>query len=312
LVLGLGAGAQSAFAWDVSNCITLTPPTATNQLPQQSSHTVTATVTTTYDPVGHPNITDQSNPDYWDHRNQAVYWFANEFYAGQSELPYPDICSGPGASSLVPAVGRTVNFAVTSGPNAGKTGSGVTDNNGQVTFTWSSVAAGTDVVTATDATNTTSVELIDSSGEAYTTAMATNTCGNNYADVSNCPTANKTWLPPIITPPVTGAGVPDATMTVAKRCQTRKFKISSAYSGGTVTKIVLQVDGKTKKTLKVNGSSNSGAKKFTVDSGKYAAGTHKIKLTTYFSNGSKVVKNGKFKRCAVRTTARRISPNFTG
>ena len=55
-----------------------------------------------------------------------------------------------------------------------------------------------------------------------------------------------------------------------------------------------------------------GAKTFTINSGKYAAGTHTIKLITTFSNGTKVVKTGKFKRCAIRTTSRRISPNFTG
>ena len=50
-------------------------------------------------------------------------------------------------------VGRTVNFRITAGPNKGKTGSGVTDANGQASFTYQSDAnapdaAGTDEITA--------------------------------------------------------------------------------------------------------------------------------------------------------------------
>jgi len=42
----------------------------------------------------------------------------------------------------------TVSFAVTSGPNAGQTGSAVTDNTGQASFTYTDTAPGTDLVVA--------------------------------------------------------------------------------------------------------------------------------------------------------------------
>ena len=47
-----------------------------------------------------------------------------------------------------PLSGATVNFAVTSGPNTGLTGSGVTDANGNATFTYSSAVEGTDTLQA--------------------------------------------------------------------------------------------------------------------------------------------------------------------
>jgi hypothetical protein len=47
-----------------------------------------------------------------------------------------------------PVVGRTVEFDVTSGPNAGASGSGVTDASGNVSFSYIGGAAGTDTVVA--------------------------------------------------------------------------------------------------------------------------------------------------------------------
>jgi len=50
--------------------------------------------------------------------------------------------------SGTPLAGATVTFTVTSGPNAGKTGTGVTDSTGTATFTYSSAVAGTDTWSA--------------------------------------------------------------------------------------------------------------------------------------------------------------------
>ena len=47
-----------------------------------------------------------------------------------------------------PIAGRNVDFEILSGPNAGLTGSEVTDGSGNAKFTWSSTTAGTDVVVA--------------------------------------------------------------------------------------------------------------------------------------------------------------------
>jgi Bacterial Ig-like domain (group 1) len=52
-------------------------------------------------------------------------------------------------STSAPVVGKTVTFTVESGPNAGKTGTGVTDASGQATFTYSDTGgAGTDSISA--------------------------------------------------------------------------------------------------------------------------------------------------------------------
>jgi hypothetical protein len=58
-----------------------------------------------------------------------------------------------------PVVGRTVEFEVISGPNAGLTGTAVTDANGQATFSYSSLLTGTDVIVA---------RFDDSQGQAQT------------------------------------------------------------------------------------------------------------------------------------------------
>jgi hypothetical protein len=46
----------------------------------------------------------------------------------------------------------TVNFAVTSGPDAGQTGSAVTDNTGRASFTYTNTGQGTDIVVASVST----------------------------------------------------------------------------------------------------------------------------------------------------------------
>jgi hypothetical protein len=56
----------------------------------------------------------------------------------------------PDGTGCVPEAGVTVTFTVDSGPNAGATGTGVTDANGQATFTWTDAGGpGMDTVSAT-------------------------------------------------------------------------------------------------------------------------------------------------------------------
>lgn len=291
----MATAAQSAFA--SFSCITLTPATATNQLPQQSSHTVTATVRTTYDPVGHPN--NQTHSDY------ATWWLWYDFYAadypGQDKSDvykslYPQICNTPGAPTLPLQTNAPVTFSIPSGPNASTPTKTVnTDANGEATFTWFGSNAGTDTVQA-------------SVPHFYDPAN-----NSSFGDPANV-TAIKNWLPPITPPtpdtPVTAAGVPSAVVTVPKTCQKRKFYISSSSAGGSVKKIVLKIDGKTAKVSRT--AATASGKKFLINTGAYSSGTHKIALTTYFTNGAKVIKTGKFKLCSVRTSQRRVSPQFTG
>jgi uncharacterized repeat protein (TIGR01451 family) len=77
-----------------------------------------------------------------------------------------------------PVSGRNVSFSVDSGPNAGKTGSGTTDANGQATFTYTDTGgAGTDTISAS---------FVDSLGTTQK-ATATKTwtaVGRHGADVS--------------------------------------------------------------------------------------------------------------------------------
>lgn len=67
-------------------------------------------------------------------------------------------------NNSVPLVGVTVAFSVQSGPNAGKTGTGVTDSNGNATFTYADTGGvGTDTLVAT---------FIDSHGASHTSNTA--------------------------------------------------------------------------------------------------------------------------------------------
>jgi hypothetical protein len=75
-----------------------------------------------------------------------------------------------------PVVGTTATFTVIAGPNTGVTGTGMTNGNGEATFTYTSTLAGTDVIHAT---------YVDSLGRTETSntvektweAARTATCG---------------------------------------------------------------------------------------------------------------------------------------
>lgn len=67
-------------------------------------------------------------------------------------------------SAGTPVVGATVTFSIISGPNAGTTGTGVTNASGQTTFTYSSSVEGTDFIKAT---------FIDSTGKTQTSDTVT-------------------------------------------------------------------------------------------------------------------------------------------
>jgi hypothetical protein len=73
-------------------------------------------------------------------------------------LAPPTQTNAPGGTATVdahvqdntgnPVAGATVTFTVTAGPNTGKTGTGVTDINGNASFSYSSTVTGTDTVSA--------------------------------------------------------------------------------------------------------------------------------------------------------------------
>jgi hypothetical protein len=74
-----------------------------------------------------------------------------------------------------PVQGVTVTFTVNSGPNAGLSGTGVTDVNGHATFTYSSSLTGTDTFTAS---------FIDALGAKQTSNEATKTWVANNGDTT--------------------------------------------------------------------------------------------------------------------------------
>lgn len=318
LSAAVAQNASASFA-----CIDLNPPTADNQLPEQSTHTVTATVRTTYSATkqaaGAPGPTNPANLA----AAYGIWWPWVDYYstlpqfAGQDPrsivdgLPlyyktYPDVCDRFG-ETLDLLKDAPVTFSIVSGPNSGGAPVTVnTDANGQATFTWASTTPGTDTVQA----DVPRRHIVDGyySGTPVDPAETTILTGDPAIA-----TAVKNWIPPQtppVNPPVTGAGTPSATLVTPGVCQKRNFYITASTTGGTVKKIVLKIDGKTAKVVRT--VKTSSGRKFLINTGKYGPGTHKINLTTYFTNGSRVVKTGRFKLCKVRTSQRRISPNFTG
>jgi hypothetical protein len=78
------------------------------------------------------------------------------------------------SGQTVPVPGVTVTFLVTSGPNSGTTGTGVSDAQGQTTFTYTGTTVGNDVIEATATVN----------------------------GVLKTATAQKEWVRPISLPPI--------------------------------------------------------------------------------------------------------------
>lgn len=277
-LLVLGVFATSASAHQNDPCrLTLTPETADN--PLNTSHTVTATVTR----KGGFFNGDVSQP------GSFAYSCANSVNGGGE-----------------PLAGVTVNFVILTGPNAGQTGSAVTDANGKATFTWIGATPGTDTVQAS-----LTYSYTDGDCEQYQQPTAfNNECEEITKTDTLTTTAVKNWIPPQ-TPPVIQQAAPKTTLALAKHCQSKKFRIRSGYQGLAATKAVLVIDGKTVKTVTIN-TGKPGSTTFTVDSGKYKSGRHSIKVITTFADGTTLTTKGKFSRCAVRTATHRVSPQFTG
>lgn len=75
-----------------------------------------------------------------------------------------------------PVAGVTVTFAVTSGPDAGATGTGVTNSNGQATFTYSNTGgAGTDTIVASFTDNSGNVHNSNTATKTWTESSSTTT-----------------------------------------------------------------------------------------------------------------------------------------
>ncbi|HET7486928.1 MAG TPA: Ig-like domain-containing protein [Acidimicrobiales bacterium] len=117
------------------------------------------------------------------------------------------------SSCSSPLQGAPVAFTVTSGPDAGVTGSGVTDGGGNATFTYAGTAAGTDTVVAT----VTNLAGTITSSNATVTWIATTMTGRAYGLASS-------GLVPIAPTPDTGP-------------------VSTTTAGSTTTPCVLSIPG---------------------------------------------------------------------
>jgi hypothetical protein len=119
-------------------------------------------------------------------------------FAGQQVTETATLLDGGGAG----LPNDSVNFTVTSGPNAGLSGSAVTDSNGHASFTYSGVSQGEDVVAA-------SVTTVGSFQSNPVRVMWTNdsSAGWSSADVGNAtPPGSQTFDPSSGTWTIQGGG----------------------------------------------------------------------------------------------------------
>ena len=118
-------------------------------------------VATTFNDTGH--VLDTGGFDLACRGNESLQWrligtAGIENQTGHITLAPPTSVQPVGVTytatatvtdaSNQPTPNVTVNFIVLSGPNAGKTGTGTTDSNGNATFSYSSVLLGTDILQA--------------------------------------------------------------------------------------------------------------------------------------------------------------------
>lgn len=288
----------------------LTPETAT--LPTGNQHTVTATVSSTG---------------------------IDRLPRAARDATYLDVVSACVRGDIESLIDVGVNFVVTSGPNAGKTGVGALDASGKAYFSYQGMVAGTDTIEASlvlpdicwafdvveeegvrpraagDLVPLPCEELLDDLPEIDLPLPESNQLCNPYntsiqlPPQPECPTttlkdtATVTWTET----QVTVAATPDPTVSISsrKRCVARTFKISPTYSNGTVKTSTLFIDSR-----KV--STKTDTSPFTVNAKRYKAGRHNVEVVTVFTNGKAASKFGLFSRCKVRTAARKVAPRFTG
>lgn len=271
--------------------IDLTPETAA--LTTGATHTVTATVTST------------SVPQFVD-----------------SDAASPgDVIEGCFFGAIAALEGVDVNFAVTSGPNAGKSGVAQLDATGKASFSYVGAADGTDSISA-------SIELPDLCFAIYNgseptpldacddfqyvegaPSLAANCLPREFAEELPLPcptitltdTATAVWTSPI----VEAAADPSVSIATANRCVSRKLTVRPSYAGGTIKSSTLFIDSRKVKTKTGSGS-------FVINTSKYKSGKHHIEVVTVFTSGKSASKFGSFTRCKVRTAAKKVTPQFTG
>ncbi|HEX6477755.1 MAG TPA: Ig-like domain-containing protein, partial [Ktedonobacteraceae bacterium] len=167
-------------------------------------------------------------------QNEAIQWRQ----IGASGIKSATLTLGPATTTLgtgqqvtetaalldgggVGLANATVNFSVTSGPNAGKSASAVTDNTGQASFAYTDTAPGTDSVVASITT-------------AYTVGpfMSNQTSvlwANNFPPT---PTPTPTGGPPTPTPTPVGGPVQLSNLSVADTANAAKWSLQTNLQVG--------------------------------------------------------------------------------
>jgi hypothetical protein len=156
--------------------------------------------------------------------------------AGDISLDPPTQTVCPGASATVtakvtsggtPTPGVTVTFTVNSGPNAGTTGTRVTNASGEATFSYSGTVAGTDSLTAS---------FTDSTGHLQTSKPVTviwGTCGDQAITASGATFSaveGQSFSGPVAT-----FSDPDTASTRSEYSATIDWGDASASSAGTIS-----------------------------------------------------------------------------
>jgi hypothetical protein len=200
-----------------------------------------------------------------------------------------------------PAVGKTVTFTVTSGPNAGYTTTAVTGADGKASFTYTSALTGLDVVQAkvSEASCLTQLDYDSQtlgdcpSGQIFTLIVSD--------------TAKKQWYEPY--DPyycgsyggVCASAIPGGPHRVKKhvrfglkkRCIYGNFRVRPNYRGGTILWTKLKA-GKTRTRRLAHAPF-----RFRIPIGRFAPGRlQRLTLTTLFTDGEVVVVRRTFRRCA--------------
>jgi len=144
-----------------------------------------------------------------------------------------------------PQSGKTVTFTVSTGPNAGKTGSGVTDANGQTTFTYhDDGGAGTDTIVAqfTDDTNAVQQATASKTWEGVVAAHSTSTTytGGLTVQYSDPVTLSGTLLDTAQSP---SAGVPGKKLDFTLGTQSASASPTDAAGNAATTLTVTQKPG---------------------------------------------------------------------
>ena len=106
-----------------------------------------------------------------------------------------------------PVAGVSVSFKIDSGPNQGLTGTGVTNANGEATFSWQSTSTGTDTVTATAISPTDHTSTVTSSTNVTWVSSQVTVTAAPVVTVTPTPTATPTPTPTITPSPTPGPSI---------------------------------------------------------------------------------------------------------